>query len=154
MKTDFQINSGCFFAQPLSFSQLFSELSAEKFRTIAEKSRKIHFKKGNNILSHGKLPECVYILSRGKAEISTNFNEKKQNVRLILEDEIIGLPEILGNFPTETSVETLTDCECECIPCELFVNLLLEEPKICLRLLKIFSENLQKSYKLFSRLTS
>jgi len=145
MKTDFQINSGCFLAQPLSSGQLFSELSAEKFRTLAEKSRKIRFKKGNNILSNGKLPECVYILSHGKAEISTNFNEKKQNVRLIMEDEIIGLPEILGNFPTETSVETLTDCECECIPRELFIDLLLEEPKICLRLLKIFSENLQKS---------
>ncbi|MCD9184915.1 MAG: cyclic nucleotide-binding domain-containing protein [Pyrinomonadaceae bacterium] len=154
MNTDYQVNSGCFLGQPFSSDQLFSELSAEKFRTLTERSRKIRFKKGNNILSNGKLPECVYILSRGKAEISTNFNEKKQNIRLIMEDEIIGLPEILGNFPTETNVETLTDCECECIPRELFIDLLLEEPKVCLRLLKIFSENLQKSYKLFSSLTS
>lgn len=153
MVTNYQVNSVCFLGHPLSSNQLFSEFSSEKFRKIAAKSRKIRFEKGENILSNGKLPDCVYIFSRGKAEICSNFNEKKQNVRLILEDEIIGIPEILGNFPPETSVETLTDCECECIPREMFIEMLRAEPQLCFRLLKLFSENLQKSYKLFSSLT-
>jgi len=154
METNYQLNSCGFFEQPLSTGQLFSDLPTDKFKMLAEKCRKIRFEKGENILSNGTLPDCVYIFSRGKAEISSNFNEKKQNIRLILEDEIIGLTEVLGNFPPETDVETLTECECNCIPRETFIEFLLEEPQVCFRLLKIFSENVQKNYRIFSSLNS
>lgn len=152
MLTGFQKNSDCFVGNPLFSDELLSVLSFEKIQSLKGGSRIVQFEKGENIFAKNEIPQFVYILAHGRAVLGSN-SRKKQNIRLIEKEEIIGFYESLGNFPLETNVKTLSPCLFYRIDREEIINFLLEEPKICFHLLKIIGENLQKNYEFISNLS-
>lgn len=153
MIAETRTNSVCFIGQPLSSGDIVSGFAPETLRSLSQISRKVRFEKGKFIFQNGKIPSYVYIFSHGTARLCSNFNDKTQNIRLIEKNEIIGIREVLGNFPLETNVETLTPCLFDCIEREVLIDFLLNDPKICFRLLHLIGENLQKNYHLFSQLS-
>jgi len=106
------------------------------------------FRKGSVIYAPGEMPNCIYILVKGKMRILSKLTSDETCAARSLEPcEIFGLTEAIANLPYETSAETITSCTCECIRREDFIHFLQENPNFCFHLMKQLAQNLQNTYQ-------
>ena len=138
------------FGSLFSADNLFSDLTPRANQAIARIKQKKHFQKGESFSASGKSARCFYILQKGQAQLLPNENQTvNQPIRLIEQDEIIGLTETIADIPFEVKVKTITPCVFEIIEREDFIRFLYDEPEVCFRLLRTLSLNYQKFYRLF-----
>ena len=128
---------------------LFSDLTAKAQETLSQIKYTTHFQKGETVFAAGDLPQRLYILRKGNAQmLPGSETNNEQEARPIEPNEILGLTEIVANLPYETTAEATEPCEVEVINREDFIRFLREEREVCFRLAHLLALNLQKSYKL------
>lgn len=135
-----------YFDEPIFGDDLFCDLSPKSLKSLERIKRKTQFQEGVCIFAKGDLPCCIYVLLKGRAQF---LQSESPEVRPVEKNEILGLPEMLANSPFEASVKAVTNCLCECISRDDFIEFLHEEPRVCFRLVQLLGSRLQTNYRLF-----
>lgn len=129
---------------------LFCNLPPKSLEFLTRVKHKKQFQKGTAVISEGDLPQCVYVLLRGQAQVLLKKKLNEQTVvRFVEPNEIFGLTEAISNSPFEISVETISPCLFEIIARRDFISFLHNDSSVCFRLVQLLGFNIQKSYYSF-----
>jgi len=94
----------------------------------------------NSVLFHqGGAPVGVYILKRGKAQL-TGHSEGEAMVRVTVSaGSLLGLPAVIASKPYTMTAEAVQDAEFSLVSCEDFVDLMRTEPVFSFRVLQVLA---------------
>lgn len=141
------------FGNFFSADRLFRDLPAEAFSDLMRIKQKKAFPEGFPIYRAGEVPPGIYILLEGDAHFFRRTETGKKNIiRRIEPQEIIGLTETLADFPCKINAETVSPCVFELIESADLLRYLRAEPEVCFRLTQILADSLQKNFQIFSDL--
>lgn len=142
---------GHFIRQPIFAKDLFGNLPSVTEKKLASIKQREEINEGEIISKIGSFPENIYVIVKGKAQmILPNELNRKKKIRLIENEEIIGLTQSLSGSPCEMSVVALSPCSLDAFRAEDFLNFLKDEPQVCFRLAKRLSQNIEADYKTFA----
>jgi CRP-like cAMP-binding protein/small-conductance mechanosensitive channel len=112
--------------------ELFSQLTDEELRALAERLRYSPFAKGNVITRQGdELSHWLYVIINGEAEVYADLpNGKRRTVRTLGRGNFFGEMGLLTGAPRSASVIAKTDVECYRIDKEVVEEMLHARPSI------------------------
>lgn len=143
--------TGHFASPPCFAEQIFHDLTPGARARLKKIRLPRVFSKNDTVLAAGDLPRCIYILSSGQARLTVaNGINNVTDLRLVKNDEMLGINEIFANSFCQMNVETITPCVFDCLNRSDLMQFLDREPAICFRLLNLFGTNLQESYNSFA----
>lgn len=142
-KTKFQ----CSLADPFQASDLFSGLSLQEQRSLSDIRRTKQIRKGVAVFSPDDMPQGVYVLTGGNAQLFLN-DESNRFFRLAEMNEVFGLTEAIAGQPFHMSLKTTTPCSFEFFAREEFLRFLQNDSAFCFHLVKLLGLNLMKSHKI------
>jgi len=100
------------------------------------------YPKGSILFVEGQVPRGVYLICTGRAKLSTCSSDGKTLITRIAEaGEVLGASATISGRPHEVTAETLSPCQIAFIKDKQFLQLLEQNPEICLRLAQHLSNN-------------
>ena len=141
---------GRFIGQPISAQKLFCDLPAATKKRLNSICRQKNALEGEIITEDNEFSNKIFVLQSGQAEMRFKNNlNKKNTVRLVENNEIIGLTQFISDSPNQINIVTLTPCLWDFFPAQDFLQLLNADCQLCFRLSQIISSDIQKSYLSF-----
>jgi HEAT repeat protein/MFS family permease len=119
--------------------ELFSQLSGEELRAVAELAETTRFEAGNVIVVEGAPGDALFILLRGEVEVS----RAGASLATLRDGECFGELALLDRGTRSATVTARTDCETAKIRAEDFHDLLDEVPSIARAMLAILARRTQ-----------
>ena len=105
-----------------------------------------YFKKGQVIFYEGNYPHGMYCINKGKVKISKLGDEgKEQIVRFAGEGELLGYRSALSNESYKATATAMEECYICHIPKDKFSEVLNNNSKFSLEIIKLLSNDLKKS---------
>ncbi len=123
---------------------IFAELGDEALHELAEKSRRITFKRNTVMMPQGEPGECLYIIESGSAKV---FVGDANGRELVLYEEgagsYIGDISLLDDEPRSASVVTLEKTNVISVSKDNFLNCLQNNPSISLSIIRTLTRRLR-----------
>ena len=108
----------------------------------------INYKANSIVYFRGDISEKVYILKSGKVSLNYNDIETGQEMHdLIQTGEFFGVKSALGKYPREETAVVLTDSTMIAFSVPEFEQLALQNTRIIMKMLKVFSNQLRRIHK-------
>ncbi len=131
----------------------FHNLNNDELDKIGELKTCVAFKKGQMIMHEGARPQGVYCIHNGKAKLYRIGTEgKEQILRFITRGDLLGYRSILSDEPISASVSALEDTFACYIPKSSFFQVIEENPKFSLNVLKLSCHELGEAGKMITSL--
>lgn len=125
---------------------IFGVLSVEDASLLSDVKACSTYKKGQYIFSENGYPQGLYCINHGKVKLATaGLNGKEQILRLLKDGDVVGYRSLISSDRYHCSAIALEDCSVCFIPREKFFELVKENPKVNLELLKLLSNNLKQA---------
>lgn len=103
----------------------------------------------------GDMNDRVYILKSGKVSLNYNDIETGQEIHDIINTgEFFGVKSALGRYPREETAVVLTDASMVSFSVPEFEQLVLQNTRIIMKMLKVFSNQLRRMHKQVRNLIS
>jgi len=132
---------------------VFNDLSAESLDKISKLKSCVSFKKGQTILQEGARPQGVYCIHKGKLKLFKLGTEgKEQIMRFATAGDMVGYRSILSDEPISASISALDDTYCCYIPKSSFFQVIQDNPKFSLNVLKLSCQELGEAGKMITSL--
>ncbi len=142
----------CQFCQNRTHSA-FHNLGSGELDTISRLKTCVSFRKGQVIMHEGARPQGVYCIHKGKAKLYKVGTEgKEQIVRFATNGDLIGYRSILSDEPISASITALEDTYACYIPKSSFFEVIEENPRFSLNVLKISCHELGEAGKMIASL--
>ena len=142
----------CQFCQNRSESA-FHNLGTEELDKISRLKTCVSFRKGQVIMSEGARPQGVYCIHKGKAKIYKMGTEGKEQItRFATNGDLIGYRSILSDEPISASISALEDTYACYIPKSSFFEVIEDNPKFSLNILKLSCHELGEAGKMIASL--
>lgn len=133
---------------------LFSGLSSEDLRKLAEISIAKPYKKNHLIFSEGDEAEGFYIVISGSVKLfKLSPDGREQILRLVLPGETFAEAAIFSGRKYPAFAQAATDCHLIFFPKERFLGVMSENPHLCLNMLATLSELLRRLNALVEELS-
>ncbi|MFQ5673257.1 MAG: Crp/Fnr family transcriptional regulator [Nitrospinales bacterium] len=111
--------------------------------------KKIHIKKGTEIIKKGEKSGSAYVIESGKVEVSiTNIKGKKRVLAILEEKAFFGELGLIDQLPRSVTVTALEDCVIGEITKEMFDTLSKKNPKALLPFLRIIAARVRETLKI------
>ncbi len=134
-------------------NSVFNDLSAESLDKISKLKSCVSFKKGQTILQEGARPQGVYCIHKGKLKLFKLGTEgKEQIMRFATAGDMVGYRSILSDEPISASISALDDTYCCYIPKSSFFQVIQDNPKFSLNVLKLSCQELGEAGKMITSL--
>jgi CRP-like cAMP-binding protein len=138
------------FISPLHSRDVFQGLPQNVRDALSRSTKTAVYREGDTIFEEGEMPIGILRIEKGKARLSfIPGGQKARQSRLLEEDEIWGLTEILSESPMEVALQSTEPTVIEIIPAEEFIRLLRKENSLCFRLLRLLSSRYQARWTFF-----
>lgn len=121
---------------------LFSSLSVEDFKNVAERLSLKRFEKGEYMVREGEIGDYFYILKRGEADVVIEGEQRR--IAHLKEGDFFGEIALLVGVERTASVVATTDVEAITLNKKSFNELLKENPSIAANLAKVLILRLSK----------
>src|SRR5215813_161531 len=100
------------------------------------------YPKGSILFVEGQPSRGVYLICKGRAKLSTCSSDGRILITRIAEaGEVLGASATISGKPYEVTAETLSPCQIAFIRDKQFLQLLEQNPEVCLRLAQHLSNN-------------
>jgi CRP/FNR family cyclic AMP-dependent transcriptional regulator len=130
----------------LKYIPLFSELSENDLKEVANLAVRQVYKKDNMILIEEEIGSTMFIILDGRVKISRISDEGREVILSILsEGDFFGEMSILDGQNRSANVVTLEDSKILVIRREDFLKMLHDYPQIAINLLKELAQRLRRS---------
>jgi signal transduction histidine kinase/CRP-like cAMP-binding protein len=130
----------------LRTNKLFEGLSDEHFDHLKGFIKIKTFEKDTPLIEEGVHGETLYLLITGKVKVTKLSDEGKE---LVLAErssgDFFGEMSLLENAPRSARIMAVEDCEVGLIPKKDFTQMMLEEPRVALNILKTVSSRLRQT---------
>ena len=126
----------------LQGAELFREVPVQELVDIAQLCQETYFKKGEVFIHEGDDADCLYIISSGEVSV---YLEGGEQVSVRRQGDAIGEMAIVTNNPRTASCVAITDITALRITFSDFSGLMEENPAVTLGVLKVVTENLEKT---------
>lgn len=108
----------------------------------------VNYKANSIVYFRGDTSEKVYILKSGKVSLNYNDIETGQEMHdLIQTGEFFGVKSALGKYPREETAVVLTDATMISFTVPEFEQIALQNTRIIMKMLKVFSNQLRRIHK-------
>jgi hypothetical protein len=126
----------------LKDSPLFAEVEAADLLALAEELEDRGHAAGATILDEGALPSGLHLVVEGDVRVEQSRQGTSVVVAQLGRGDALGELSILTNAPTTAACVALTTVKTLFVPQAVLTNLLLEQPRLALGLLRVLSERL------------
>jgi TolA-binding protein len=117
--------------------------------------RAVQYKQNSIVYFLGDVAERVYILKAGKVSLNYNDIETGQELHeLIQTGEFFGVKSALGHYTREETAVVLSDAQMVVFTVPEFEQLILQNTRIIMKMLKVFSNQLRRIHKQVRNLIS
>lgn len=104
------------------------------------------YKKGQVIFSENGLPFGLFCVNAGKIKLCTTGPDgKEQILRLVKDGDILGYRALISNDRYHCNAVALEDCSICVVDKNYFMNLALNNPRLCQALFKKISDDLKQA---------
>jgi CRP/FNR family cyclic AMP-dependent transcriptional regulator len=138
-----------FIEKSLKKSILFNKLTDEEIKIIAKKIEKTLFKKGKAIVVEGEMSDCIFILLRGNARVSTRLEQYEIFLSELEPSAIIGEITLVDNKPISADVMATEACLVGKITHKALESIMVQNPAIAVKIwegiARILSLRIRKS---------
>ncbi len=108
----------------------------------------VMYKANSIVYFQGDVNERIYILNSGKVSLNSNDIETGQEIRdLIGTGEFFGVKSALGKYPREETAVVLSDANMLMFSVPEFEQVVLQNTRIIMKMLKVFSNQLRRIHK-------
>ncbi len=108
----------------------------------------VNYKANSIVYFRGDVSEKVYILKSGRVSLNYNDIETGQEMHdLIQTGEFFGVKSALGKYPREETAVVLTDAAMIAFSVPEFEQIALQNTRIIMKMLKVFSNQLRRIHK-------
>lgn len=108
----------------------------------------VTYKANSIVYFQGDVNEKIYILKSGKVSLNSSDIETGQEIRdLIGTGEFFGVKSALGKYPREETAVVLADSNMLMFSVPEFEQLVLQNTRIVMKMLKVFSNQLRRIHK-------
>jgi CRP-like cAMP-binding protein len=123
---------------------ILSAASEELRRAIEKAAVRVRLRGGEVLFRHGDAGDALYIIERGKIEISVQAADGRKLALDVLHDgEVFGEIALFGGHRTATAT-ALSDCELRCIRRANVLEALRRKPELALDFIDVLCERLRK----------
>ena len=127
-------------------NSVFCCLPKEEINKLSADKNKNFFKKGHVIFYEGNHPHGMFCVYKGKVKISKLGDEgKDQIVRFAGEGELLGYRSSLSNETYKATATAMEDCYICHIPKDKFSEVLTDNSKFSLEIIRLLTNDLKKS---------
>ncbi len=131
----------------------FSELGKEELSDLSEHKACVFFKKGQIIMHEGSRPTGVYCIHHGKAKFYKLGQEgKEQIIRFAKDGDLLGYRSILSGEAVSVSIAALEDTHACFLPKAMLFEVIENNPKFSLNIMKMACHELGEAGKLITNL--
>ncbi|MFZ5502583.1 MAG: cyclic nucleotide-binding domain-containing protein [Pseudomonadota bacterium] len=122
--------------------QLFSQMTEDELRKLAENLKYTPFAKGDLITKQGTAAQhCLYIVIRGEAEVYLEGDEgERRSLNVLSKGSFFGEMSLMTGAPRAASVIAKTDVECYRLDKAAFEEIMRERPSIAEEVTQILVE--------------
>ena len=128
----------------LNYAPIFAELKPAQQGLIAQKSRVIHYNKGDIVYQQHDSADAFYCLISGRVKIFTAEAGKEQALEYLTCGKYFGIISLLTSEPHSVTAQAINDSKILKIAKEDFQALLSKIPKLAIDLSKTLSRRLRK----------
>jgi len=134
----------CKLRSELSFCDLHRDALAS-FEAVRSNSI---YPKGSILFVEGQPSRGIYLICKGRAKLSTCSSDGRILITRIAEPgEVLGASATISGKPYEVTAETLSPCQIAFIRDKQFLQLLEQNPEVCLRLAQHLSNSYFAAYE-------
>jgi CRP/FNR family transcriptional regulator len=109
---------------------------------LAKLSTPISAPKGTVLFRQGQPVKGVYVIKRGRVQLSMSHGPKRMKYRTVGPGYVIGLPATLTGQPYSLTAEALQKVEMGYVPREQAFDFLEHDPELCIRLIDFLGREL------------
>ena len=120
---------------------LFSNLSGEELRPVAEMFREVSFERGTTIFVKNDPGDSFYLILRGKVEVEGGGKE----IAILKGGDFFGEMALLEYAPRTATIRTLDECDLLKLDRKDFSELLEEYPELAKGMLRVLSQRLRST---------
>jgi len=132
---------------------IFSSLSWDEIREVANITGNLEFKKGDIIFLAGDKIDKLYVINEGRVKISKISEDGKEQIIRILEPgDFMGELSLFKQSPLNNNAEALEPTVMCIIEGEKIKDIIYKNPGISIKIMEELSIRLEKSDKLIERL--
>lgn len=128
----------------LNYAPIFAELKASQKDLIAQKSKVIHYNKGDIVYRQHDSPDAFYCLISGRVKIFTAEAGREQALEYLTCGKYFGIISLLTSEPHSVTAQAINDSKILKIAKEDFQMLLSKIPKLAIDLSQTLSRRLRK----------
>lgn len=144
--------SHCQFCKNRSESA-FHNLGNDDLDSVSRLKTCVSFAKGQVIMQEGARPQGVYCIHKGKLKLfKVGIEGKEQILRFATNGDLIGYRSILSDEPISASITALEDTYACYIPKSSFFEVIENNPKFTLNVLKLSCHELGEAGKMIASL--
>jgi len=127
--------------------RLFGDLPEDALKTLASISIPATYPKGAVLFVEGEAPRGLFVISSGRAKLSTSSPEgKKIILRLAERGQVVGLAGTISGKPYAVTAESLEEIQANFIPRQPFLQFLREHGEAALRVAQLLGEVVHATY--------
>lgn len=141
-----KIQNEVFIEIDISGFRFFQSLTSEELKNLNLEKTCINFKKGSFIYKEGNRLTGFFCIIQGIVKIyKTGFDGKEQIIRFAKKGDIIAYRSLLSQESACTSAKTIEDARLCHIPYSTLLNLIQNNPKFSLAMLRVVCEELKEA---------
>ena len=112
--------------------ELFSQLSEDELRTLAERLKYVQYARGTMVAKQGAVGQhCLFIIINGEVEVFVGGGEgEKRSLNILTKGNFFGEMSLMTGAPRVASVMARTDIACYRLDKEAFEEVIRERPAI------------------------
>lgn len=111
-------------------------------------------KKGEFLFQEGDKADHLYVIHRGKVQISKRIGETNEEIQILGEGEFVGEMSLINSAPRSATAIALEDCELISMDKESFENCVRDNHKFSLSVIELLSDRLRETDELVTELIS
>ncbi|MGB2752874.1 MAG: Crp/Fnr family transcriptional regulator [Pyrinomonadaceae bacterium] len=111
------------------------------------------YPKGTLLFIEGQRPAGIYMLCQGQVKLSTCSSDGKIIILGIAgPGDVLGLSAVIADVECEVTAEVLEICQVNFVPKDAFLNLIKEDPAVCLSAVRQLGSSYQTAHKMICSL--
>ncbi len=132
----------------LSDERGFGDLSPETLEALRAIQSKTYHPQGSIIFAKGQSPSGIFLVTSGKAKLSTSDRRGKTRLlRIAGPGEILGLSATVSGKPHDATAETILPTHVVFIGRNEFLRFLLDYPEAAFRVVELLSDYVEAAYQ-------
>jgi CRP-like cAMP-binding protein len=108
----------------------------------------VHFKKGDYVFREGEAADVMYMIHKGRVQISKGHGSFDENIRVLEEGEFIGEMAVINSMPRSASAVAMEDCILIKMDRDSFNETIRKNHEFSVSVIQLLSERLRETDEL------